>query len=182
MKTIKELLLHPISHKMKTLKIAFLLLIIPMLAFTTVHKYYVSVTKVEYVKEKESLQIISRVFIDDFENLLRKRYDEKITLDIENELSTIDMYMERYLKEKLEIEINGEPINFSFLGKEYEEEIVFFYLEIEGVKTINTFQITNKILLDMFDEQENIVRVNINDKNKSFLLRKGNTKGVLNFN
>ena len=167
---------------MKNLRIALLLLVIPILAFTTVHKYYVSVTKIEYVKEKESLQIISRIFIDDFEKLLRERYDEKITLDIEDELSTVNMYIERYLKEKLQININDKPANIKYLGKEYEDDIIFCYLEIEGIKEIKSFQITNKILMDLFDEQENIIRININGKNKSFILKKGNDKGLLNFN
>jgi len=153
-----------------------------MLAFTTVHKYYVSVTKVEYVKEKESVQIISRIFIDDFEKLLRERYDEKITLDVEDEISTVNMYIERYLKDKLQININDKFENFNFVGKEYDEDIIFCYLEIEGIKEIKSFEITNRILMDIFEEQENIIRTNINGKNKSLLLRKGNDKGVLNFN
>lgn len=167
---------------MKNLKLALFLLIIPMLAFTTVHKYYVSVTKVEYVKEKESVQIISRIFIDDFEKLLRERYDEKITLDVEDEISTVNMYIERYLKDKLQININDKFENFNFVGKEYDEDIIFCYLEIEGIKEIKRFEITNRILMDIFEEQENIIRTNINGKNKSLLLRKGNDKGVLNFN
>jgi len=167
---------------MKNLKLVLFLLIIPMLAFTTVHKYYVSVTKVEYVKEKESVQIISRIFIDDFEKLLRERYDEKITLDVEDEISTVNMYIERYLKDKLQININDKFENFNFVGKEYDEDIIFCYLEIEGIKEIKSFEITNRILMDIFEEQENIIRTNINGKNKSLLLRKGNDKGVLNFN
>ncbi|MFD2823023.1 DUF6702 family protein [Lacinutrix iliipiscaria] len=167
---------------MKTFRIALIIFILPLLAYTTMHKYYVSVTKIEYVKEKESVQIISRIFIDDFEKLLRERYDENITLSTKNELSTIDSYIERYLTEKLKIDINDKPSNFNYLGKEYEDDIIFCYLEIENVKAINTFQVSNKILLDLFKEQENIVRTNINGKRKSFILKKGNDKGVLNFN
>ena len=167
---------------MKTLKYTFILFVLPLLAFTTAHKYYVSVTQVDYVKDKESVQIVSRIFIDDFENLLRTRYDENITLNTNNELSTIDMYIERYLTEKLKIDINGEAVRFAYVGKEYEDDIVFCYMEIEGVKEINSFKITNQILLDMFEEQENIVRTHINSKHKSFILKKGNDKGMLNFN
>ena len=39
------------------------------------HEYYVSVTKVEYAQEQKALQIIAQIFIDDFEELIRKRYD-----------------------------------------------------------------------------------------------------------
>ena len=167
---------------MKTLKFAFILFVLPLIAFTTVHKYYVSVTKIEYVKEKESVQIISRIFIDDFEKLLRERYDENITLNVKDELSTIDLYIKRYLTEKLKIDINGQVSSFKYLGKEYEDDIVFCYLEIEKITNIKSFQISNRILLDMFEEQENIVRIHINDKRKSFLLNSGNEKGMLNFN
>ena len=157
------------------------MILLPLLAFTTAHKYYVSVTKIEYVKDKESVQIISRIFIDDFEKLLRERYDENITLNVKDELSTIDSYIERYLNEKLRIDINGQALNLTYLGKEYEDDIVFCYLEIEKIANIKSFEISNKILLDMFEEQENIVRTNINGKRKSFILKKGNDKGVLKF-
>lgn len=167
---------------MKTLKYTLIIFILPLLAFTTVHKYYVSVTKIEYVKEKESVQIITRIFIDDFEKLLRERYDENITLNTKDELSTIDMYTEKYLAEKLRIDINGQPVKLIFLGKEYEDDIIFCYLEVENIKEIKEFHVTNQVLTDVFEEQQNIVRTNINGKNKSFILRKGNDKGMLNFN
>jgi len=53
---------------MKVFKFCVILFIIPFFAFTAVHKYYISVTQINYVKEQESVQIISRLFIDDFEN------------------------------------------------------------------------------------------------------------------
>ena len=55
------------------------------------------------------------------------------------------------------------------------------YLEIEGVKEINSFEIQNLVLFDLYAEQQNIIRTNINSKNKSFILIKENDKGLLNF-
>lgn len=166
---------------MKYLKISLILFVIPLLAFTTVHKYYVSVTQIEYVKEKQAVQIISRIFIDDFEKLLRERYDSNITLAVKNESNKVNFYVEKYLAEKFQIKINGEKARMNFIGKEYEADIVYCYLEIENVKNITSFEVTNQVLFDLFDEQKNIVRTNINDKNKSFILIKQNDKGLLNF-
>ena len=71
---------------MKSLQILIAFLILPLLVSNTDnHEYYVSVTQIEYAEEQQSLQIISQIFINDFETLLRKRYDEKITLDSPNE-------------------------------------------------------------------------------------------------
>lgn len=166
-----------------TLKKSLLfLLIIPFVAFTTVHKYYVSVTQIEYVKEAESVQIISRIFIDDFENVLRKRYDESITLAGKNEQKTVDLYIKRYLSDKIKIKINDKVVKFNFIGKEYDADIMICYLEIEGVKRIDSFEVTNQLLFDLFEEQQNIVKTKINSKQKSFLLILQKDKALLNFN
>ncbi len=167
---------------MKSIKFLFFVVLIPLFAFTTVHKFYVSVTQVEYVKEKQSVQIITRIFIDDFEELLRKRYDENITLNVSKDESSIDAYIQKYLNTKIQIEINGNYKELTFLGKEYEDDIVYCYLEITDIENIESFKITNQLLFDLFEEQQNIVKTNINSRSKSFMLTPNNDFGVLNFN
>ena len=166
---------------MHRFKLLLLIIVLPLISFTALHKYYVSVTEIEYVSEQKSVQIISRIFIDDFESLLRNRYDERLTLDLENEDDLVNYYTEKYLKEKLKITINGQSVEFNFIGKEYEEDIMLSYLEIVDVDDISSIQVTNRILFELFPEQKNIVRFKINSKNKSILLIKENDKGLLNF-
>ncbi|MBT8289138.1 MAG: peptidase E [Flavobacteriaceae bacterium] len=163
------------------LKKYILLVVIPLMMSVSLHKFYVSVTQVEFIPEKESIQIISRIFIDDFERLLNERYDESLVLASGNESPLVDVYTERYMKEKISILIDGKQRQLSFIGKEYEDDIMFAYLEIEDVIEINSFEISNEILFELFDEQQNIVRTTINDKRKSFILVKENAKGLLNF-
>jgi len=167
---------------MKTIKILLVILVLPLLAYTTAHKFYVTVTQINYIEEKQSVQIISRIFIDDFEELIRQRYDEDITLDASKEEMQIDFYIERYLQEKMQIKINDSIKELVFIGKEYEDDIVYCYLEIENIQSINSFEITSQILFDLFDEQQNIIKTNINSKTKSFILIPQNFKRVLNFN
>ena len=158
-----------------------LFVILCFLAFDVAHKYYVSVTQIEYVKDQNSIQIISRIFIDDFERLLRERYDESITLAIDDEKVIVETYTEKYLKEKLRISIDGRSQTLNYIGKEYEDDILFVYLEITDVEDINAIEISNQVLFDVFEEQQNVVRTKIKGKNKSFILIKENDKGVLNF-
>ena len=165
-------------YKIKSLLI---LLILPLFAFTAVHKYYVSVTQIDYIKEKKSVQITSRIFIDDFEKLLRERYDQSITLAKDQDEKQIDLYIEKYLKSKLKININNKPVNLVFIGKEYEDDIMNCYLEIENISEITSFEVVNEVLFDMFKEQKNIVRTFINSKHKSFVLIPKKDKGMLNF-
>ncbi|NIX65987.1 DUF6702 family protein [Gaetbulibacter sp. S0825] len=167
---------------MKINKLLIFLIIMPLMSFTITHKYYVSVTEVEYVKEQESVQIVTRIFIDDFEKMLRERYDESITLDIGKDETQIDAYIQKYLSSKLQITIDNTLQQFEFLGKEYEDDILFCYLEITDVSAINNFEIVNQVLFDVFDDQQNLVKTKINSKRKSFMLIPQNDKGVLNFN
>lgn len=167
---------------MKFLKISLLVLALSFFAFSAVHKYYISVTQVDYVEEKQSLQIISRIFIDDFEKLLRERYDQNITLAGKNESESVDTYMEKYLKEKLVIKINGKQVDVNFIGKAYDVDIAKCYLEVEKIKRIETIEITNEVLFDVFDEQQNIIKTNINSKQKSVILYPQKANVLLKFN
>ena len=166
---------------MKHLKL-LVILILPFFAFTSVHKYYMSVTEIDYIEEKKSVQITSKIFIDDFENLLRQRYDDGITLDNKKESRTAELYIERYLREQIKIKINGKEASFDFIGKEYDVDIMTCYLEIVDVKSITSFEITNTILFEMFDDQQNIIKTKMNSQKKSYILIPKKDKAVLNFN
>ncbi|MBP1839343.1 DUF6702 family protein [Formosa algae] len=164
---------------MKSFNYYLLLVVVPLLAFTTAHKYYVSITEVHYVKEKESVQIITRIFIDDLEKLVRARFDESITLAVKNESEKVDFYLEKYLTEKIKIKINGKDAVLQFIGKEYEDDVAICYIEIPKIDHISEIEVQNLVLFDIFEEQQNVVRLNINDKKKSFILFKENDKGLL---
>ncbi|MUU77947.1 DUF6702 family protein [Winogradskyella endarachnes] len=167
---------------MKSLRILLVLIALPFLISNhNTHEYYVSVTEIGYSEKEKSLQIISQIFINDFETLLRKRYDESITLDSDIEHKMTETYMKRYLEDKLKISINGKTVNFNFIGKEYKEDITYCYLEIENVSKIKTLEVTNKLLFDVFSEQQNILRMKLLGKNRSFLLVPEKASCSLNF-
>lgn len=167
---------------MKQFKLLLLILAIPMLAFTAIHKYYISVTQIEYIEDKQSLQLTSRIFIDDFENLLRERYDESITLAENNEAEMTNTFIERYLKEKIKIKINELNVGFVFIGKEYDGDIVRCYLEIENVDAINSIEIKNQVLFDLHSGQQNLIKLKVNSIQKNYILSLQNDIALLNFN
>ena len=166
---------------MKQYKILLFLFIATSFAYTTVHKHYISITHIEYIKEKESVQIISRIYIDDFESLLRQRYDKDITLNTDEESDNSVIYIEKYLKNKILIKINDQEQQLNFIGKKYEEDMVVCFLEIKNIKSINKFEVSNGVLFDIFSEQKNMVKIYINSIHKNFILLKENNKGSVSF-
>lgn len=161
-------------------KIIFVLLILPLLSFTT-HKYYLSLTQIEYRNASQSVQITINVFMDDIETALNKDYTIDLQLTTAKELQNNDTYFEKYLNDKLQININTQPKKFNYIGKEYEGDLVFFYLEIENVKNIKTIEVKNKILTHHFSEQQNLIKSKVNKKHKSILLNAKTDKALLKF-
>ncbi|WP_299255123.1 DUF6702 family protein [uncultured Aquimarina sp.] len=166
---------------MKKLLFILPILLVFLSSFAVIHKFYVSVTQIEYNKEEKSLQIISRIFIDDIEEVFRKRYDENIELVSEKQEAKVDQYLSTYLNQKLSITVNGQEVFFNYIGKEYDNDLVLCYLEVENVPSLEIITISNQVLMGFFDEQQNIVHVKKGKKRKSLILEKEKDKGMLKF-
>ncbi|GAA4108375.1 hypothetical protein GCM10022393_04410 [Aquimarina addita] len=164
-------------------KIVFILgvIFLTISSFTTTHKFYVSVTQIDYNEEQKSLQIISRIFVDDFEATLQDRYDSSIKLSSENPNDKIDGYIEKYLQQKISISVNGKPVVFEYIGKEYDNDLILCYLEVEGVQDLETIEVSNTVLMDAFNEQQNIVHVKKGTQRKSLMLENEISQGMLKF-
>ncbi|WP_299063241.1 DUF6702 family protein [uncultured Polaribacter sp.] len=161
-------------------KIFFLLFLIPLLSFYT-HKYYLSLTQIEFRSEKQVVQIIINVFMNDIETALNKDYNIDLRLHTKKELKNNDVYFIEYLNKNLQINIDKTLREFNYIGKEYEGDLVYFYLEIENIREVQTIEIENKILTNYFSEQKNLIKAKVGKKNKSVLLETSNTKGLLKF-
>ncbi|MEM6894279.1 MAG: DUF6702 family protein [Bacteroidota bacterium] len=151
--------------------------------FSEAHKFYVSVTNFKYIEEEQAFQITSRIFIDDLDDVLAERYGLEMYLDTPDEKEVSDKYIKKYFQTKFSVALNGEVVACKFLGKRYENDVAICYLEVSNVdlKEIQKLSITNEVLTDLFDEQQNIVHVKWGKSKKSFVLTKYNNKGMLNF-
>ena len=82
---------------MKFKKRTIILLLFPLLISSTAHKFYVSTTTVEFVKEKEVIQIITKIFTEDIEQALQARYSPTVSLDSKKETETDVVLLKKYL-------------------------------------------------------------------------------------
>lgn len=152
------------------------------LSFTSAHKFYLSVTNIDYSADDDAFQITSRIFIDDMDDLLEERYGIDSKLATPNESKLADAYIEKYFRSKFVVELNGKVANYNFLGKRYDNDVVICYLEIPkvGFTNLKSIAVQNEILTDLFDEQQNVVHLKWKGHKKSFVLIKENNKGMLN--
>ena len=60
---------------LKNKLIIYVLIIITLSSYT--HKFYVSISQIDFNIKKKQIQITTRYFIDDIENALENKYKEK---------------------------------------------------------------------------------------------------------
>ena len=161
--------------KLVKFKIIVMMLFVSLSSFISLHKYYVSVTDIEYAKETRSLQIISRLFVDDFEKVLQERYVDTLSLDD----NSADFYIEKYFGKKLVVSVNNELQQYNFIGKEIDGDMVHCYFEVENISNIQSIEVTNKLLFGTYESQQNITHLKINGNKKSFLFIKDKSSGLL---
>ncbi|MFD2909948.1 DUF6702 family protein [Flavobacterium ardleyense] len=162
-------------------KSVLLVFAVLFLSSFAVHKFYVSVTQVDYVPSKKRIEITSRIFIDDFEKALNKRYNKKVNLTSTRELPEAEELIKAYLKEKVKISINKKPQEIEFLARELEGDVLILYTKIAISKKINTFEIYNSLLTEVYSDQQNIVHTNINGNKKSLLMTNTASKEKIDY-
>lgn len=149
---------------------------------STEHKFYVSVSDAVYNEKEESIQIITRVFIDDFEEVINLRYGTNIRL--EEGIMTPDeteALIEKYLQQKFKFNINGEAFAITYLGKEFDVDQLKLYIEVKNIKPFTQIEVSNLVLTDLFDSQKNLFHLKVGTKTKSSLMMKEKSKALLKF-
>ena len=165
---------------MKFKKTLLLLCLLPLMAFSA-HKYYISLCEIEYVKEQESLQVTLNLFMDDLEFTLNKNHQIDMQLSTKNEVENSDALFENYLRDNFKVRVNDMSQDFDYIGKEYDDNLVRFYLEITNIEQLKKLEITNTSLTRDFKDQQNIIKVKVEDFHKSFYLNHKSANCLLNF-
>lgn len=166
---------------MSKIKLSLSVIVFVILSAFTFHKFYVGVFQVDYFKEKKAVQITARLFIDDLEKGLYKKHSKHFYITTKDEVADANIYIAKYLEEKLKFKINNKAQSFQFLTKEQEENVVICYMKINFKDNIKDLEITNTILTDVFNEQQNLVHLNINGNKKTILFTNTETNQKLKY-
>lgn len=150
------------------------------------HEFHVSKCQIEYSVETEALQITLHLYLDDLEEALRKQGADKMFLCTDKEHDKAEKYLFRYLKQQFKLIVNetGEVAEFDFIGKEQSEDLqaVWCYLEVTNVSAFKSLEVTNSLLMEVFDDQKNIVQIMAPGKKQGyFLFHKGQANDKVTF-
>ncbi len=163
-------------------KLSFLAVLVVLFVSVSsfeMHKFYVSIYQIKYAQEKKMLQITSRIFVDDLNNIIKEKYHVKTNLGEPNESAEDIALMKKYIFENFSIKVNNQPKQINFASKEMEGNVLICYYNVKEVSKIKTLEIQNSVLLDLNEEQQNIIQTTIYNKKQNLLLTPGNAKGML---
>lgn len=147
------------------------MLAIQFLIIWLLHPVHVSVTEIEYSEKNKSLQITSRIFIDDLELSIQKQLKQE-SLDIlqpKNGMTT-DQMVSAYLRDHLKIKLDGKPAKINYIAHEIEDAAIICYLEIENVKKLKSLEVTDDVIQEIHADQSNLVHITFKGPVKSYRL------------
>tara|TARA_B100001093_G_scaffold511448_1_gene579312 strand:+ start:11426 stop:11944 length:519 start_codon:yes stop_codon:yes gene_type:complete len=148
-----------------------------VLSFYAEHKFYLSVSEVNFNEEKATFEIIGRYFIDDMQEVLQMRYEKTLNLDPEQLSPNIDFYLKRYFSQKFDLRLNGQKVNLNYVGKTFKGDQVVILLQSTAVQDVKgkSLEIENKVLMELFEEQKNLIHLRMSNIKKSAVLISGNS-------
>ena len=127
----------------------------------------------EFDADKNRITAISRVFVDDLEETLRQRYDVQLALGTDREDEKASFYIRRYVEQKLTVEINNVPLEFSFAGFTYQNDQIVLLSEFSIIDSDDyEIKVTNTLITDAYSDQQNLVHFRMNQKKQSEVLTK----------
>lgn len=159
----------------------FLILFSLAVSAFDIHKFYVSVTQINFAQDKKTVQITSRIFIDDLNNALEKKHKKKFYIGSIKETDEEIQLLKNYLNENFSIKVNSKLKPTVYLDKELEDDVIIVYQVIRDVSKINSLEIKNTLLFDLLPEQQHIIHTQVLTKKQSALLTFDNPAELLKY-
>ncbi|MEL6842947.1 MAG: DUF6702 family protein, partial [Bacteroidota bacterium] len=128
------------------------------------------------------LEITIKLFTGDIEIALEAQGTDRLFLgEAEKEHEKADLYLQRYLQQHLQLTVNGEEVEYEFLGKEVEIDVLWCYAEVPNVAILENLTVKNTMLFEELDGQQNVVLVKSGKQKKSNLFIDGNAEQTFSF-
>ena len=132
------------------------------------HPLFVSVTEINHNAADKNLEISCKIFIDDFEKTLTNIYHTKVDLSAPANKSEADKMVKEYIKNHLQLKLDGKPVTFEYVGFEKENDAVWSYFQLSNTAVApKKVEIVNTILYESYDKQMNLMHVSVGGNRKS---------------
>ena len=143
------------------------------------HPVYISIMSISIIDKK--IDFVMKLYLDDIEDALRLKNGFSISIDENQKLNLNYEYVEKYISENFKVYFNSEKVDLIFLEKKIINDVLELKTSIQFEDKIINIKIKNKILLDVYDNQSNIVFIKNLEKKKYYKFDISNTEKNINY-
>lgn len=135
------------------------------------HEFYVSTTSVDFVLDKNEIQITSQFFLDDVENLIKFQNPNTTLIFEKTSNEDNNLIVRDFIQKNFKISINRKIQEVKYLGYELKDDLLVVFYEIKFCDSqLFNIEVFNSFLANYIETQKNIVHVKFKNVKKSFLL------------
>lgn len=145
------------------------------------HKFYVSITQMNWNEKQQRLEITMRLFTDDLQLALQNKYGGTFHIGSNLEASAEELKFIEYVSEMFKINVNTKSATLQFITKTVEDDVLVSHWVIQKVTKLQVIEISNRTLFNVLPEQQNIVHTQIKSQKKSLLLTYNDHQKMLKF-
>lgn len=160
-----------------------ILLVINYVSGVLMHDFHVSVCEIQFDEKSRALEVTHRIFLDDLEETLKNwSGDRKIDVLAPSDSLKFQEMLGKYIMGNFSISTNGKKSGLRYLGSEIEDDVMYCYIEVTGVKKLKSLGVENTILMEQFDDQVNLVHIlRKGEKTKSLKLDSKRSAGTVSY-
>jgi hypothetical protein len=137
------------------------------------HAYHASIMELRYNSQKQQMEVALKLFSDDFEKALSVGQSSAISLD-KSPKEQVNSLVLQLLRRSVQIGTKpGEALPLTLVGIQHEHDSHWVYFTLKLARPVQSLTLTNKVFLDVFPDQMNIVNLEANGQKQSLLFRGG---------
>ena len=143
-----------------------------LIGFSVDHDFHLSKCDIHYNIDESALQISLNLFIDDLETALSREGNDSLSICTPKEVVHADSLIHDYIMRHLRVKVDNADVELGWVGKEISEDFaaVWTYLEITNVNPQKIIEIENDLLMEIFEDQQNLVKLVMDKKRRAFFL------------
>lgn len=137
------------------------------------HPIHASICELNYSEKDAAFQVSVKIYIDDLGAAMNKEGYPALNLGSTSENELTQEYLASYLDKYFTITLNGKKLVLKFVGKELSDDFLAVWCYIEFPATVSKGQkctISNRILLDLYSDQRNIMDIRMNSTQKEYTI------------
>jgi hypothetical protein len=144
------------------------------------HPVHVTLTSIDYVPENDSFKVFIKMYFDDFINDNRLAGIEIDARDFEPVGDSAMSSMQRYLKEKVIINVNGKILTGNISDMTLADNEISMNLNYGGNKAPQRLTVQNLIMIRLYSDMSNMILLRINSFEEGFRLTSDMTEKIFN--